>query len=171
MSEQVNGTPAGVLVRQLKMISSWMPEQVKEMSSEELLYRAGGKRSHILWCIGHIIVGSDIVTYISAGESNVPDKYRELFGIGTTPKDNIEGYPPIAEIMNVYKNMINNVIETIQSLSDDDLYSSLVGDHPKTLAEYFKTRLDLVTGTIGHLTYHIGQIYFIMRMLGKPGVG
>jgi uncharacterized damage-inducible protein DinB len=171
MGDKTNPTSAEILIRQIRMISSWMPEKVKDLSEEELLYRAGGERAHIIWLIGHLIVGSDIFQYISGGELQAPKKYRELFDVGSTVKEKIEDYPTISDMFAEYKNLIDRVIESIQTLNDEELFLPLTGNPPEGKANYFKTRLDLITGNIGHLAYHIGQIYFIMRMLGKPGIG
>ncbi|MFH1701717.1 MAG: DinB family protein [Candidatus Zixiibacteriota bacterium] len=171
MGDKTNPSTAEILVRQMRMISSWMPEKVKDFSKEELLYRAGGERAHIIWLLGHVIVGSDIIQYISDGKLQAPKKYRGLFDVGSAPTDKMEDYPPITDIFDVYKSLIEKVNESIQTLNDEELFSPLTGNPSEGLANYFKTRLDLITGTIGHLSYHIGQIYFIMRMLGKEGVG
>lgn len=160
-----------VLAGQLQMISSWMPENIKELSDEELLYRAGGERAHIIYILGHVIVGSDIIQYIADGEQQIPKNYKELFDVGITLKDKIEDYPSISEIFDVYRGLIGKLNESVKSLNDGDLSLPFTGNPPEGLANYFKTRQNLITGTIGHISYHIGQIYFILRMLGKPGVG
>lgn len=156
------------IVKSYEMASSWISaDRLKELSTEELVYRPAEKRSHIYWLLGHIVATSDIAPYINGSESVVDKSYLGHFGTGTEPKDDPAEYPPVPEILENFEKVIDNSISALKSMGETETGLSPAKPLPEFLQPYFPTRLDLVIGHATHISYHGGQIGLILKALGK----
>lgn len=137
----------------------------------QLVFTLPPSSSHILWLTGHIATSLDRMTAGAIGAPRVlPDRYVELFAIGSKPVADAAAYPPLAELLASLTKATDAAVARIHNLADSDLARPLPQELP--VARIFPTLGVLLTGAVYHTAYHTGQISMLRRAQGLPtGLG
>ena len=95
-----------------------------------------------------------------------PEGWDELFGMGSEPKPDASAYPPIAEVRAILEKNRTLLLEWLGGLSEDDLEKPL----PEGLAGFAPNFGALIGSLAVHEAMHVGQITLIRKALQLPRV-
>ncbi len=158
-------TLADAAVSNYNATAFWVSPRIAELTKEQLLQRPGEGRANTWWNLGHIVQSVDIAPYMNGSETIVPELYKKLFGEGSSATDDGEGYPPIAEMMELFGKAIANSTAALAILTDEQLNTPSEAELPEFLAKM--SRFELASGFATHIGYHMGQISTMMCTFGK----
>ena len=151
-------TPASVLNHQLKTMTGWLISESKKFHQTEWLWTPPGLRNHAWWLFGHLAVHSDFEFRLERGTTPVPGHWESLFAIGSVPHPRGEGYPEIAEVVEVLKATLEKNRVFISKLDDAYLEGPPPETYDRKLAEFFPTPGSYLYFQPAHIGYHLGQI-------------
>ncbi len=133
---------------------------------DRLLQVKSGK-GHPLWLVGHLASSCDMAgaRWILGLPNQIDDAFRKKFApdfmqgdpITTSPAD----YPDWAEVIATYERAVRRFIDSLKTLSDDDLPCPVRGDLPERLKERVPNLLMGATMMILHDSHHRGQMAMI----------
>ncbi|PKR82741.1 DinB family protein [Heyndrickxia camelliae] len=116
-----------------------------------------GFNNTLRWHIGHVLVSAEAFMFgYPKMSKNLPDKYNELFAIGTKPSDWKGDVPSLEQLMHDLEEQSSR----IQALSDDFFAKELPFKFPFGNIETFD---DLFAFMNHHEADHLGQ----MRTMNK----
>lgn len=131
-----------------------------------------GCPSHIAWQVGHLALAEARLVVNRAGgrdffaDGLMDESYLTLFG-RTSPADgNAAKYPSADEIRRVLDRVHAAALQTLESLSDDDLETHSPGPEHR----FCRTKFDFIRWCSHHEFLHTGQIGLIRRLLGHAPV-
>ena len=131
--------------------------------TDEELWRAPTERNNaILWIAGHVVQTRAMVLQV-LGES-VDTGWGNLFDRGATVGD-AQGYPSGNEIQRVMRNVSPQLNAKFATLKDEYLARPATMQLPAT-----KTVADELGFFALHDSYHVGQMVYIRKGLGYPGL-
>jgi hypothetical protein len=132
---------------------------------EHLLSQAPGLPNHALWTLGHLVATNAWMVLLSTGSpSAVPPNYETMFGMGSTPHQDVTQYPSIDEVRAMYVHSHEQMIEALADLTDDQLF----GPCEKDSHNFVINKLDTLVKTMWHEGWHIGQLIDLRRALNLP---
>jgi hypothetical protein len=122
-----------------------------------------GFNNNLLWNYGHIFVAQEYLLFTFLNEKHsVPPTYRELFNMGSTPKNwNVET-PSLAEIRSYLVEQPKRMMETFSGRLEE------LGEKPFVLGPTvkFKTLGEVLGFANFHEGVHQGTITSLKRALG-----
>lgn len=123
--------------------------------------------NHALWFIGHISTTDNfMITLIGPEQSQVPENYPALFGIGSTPSPEISDYPPLEELKSYCQERRNTLLGILAGLTDDDL----ANETPDGAPEFMPDFASVFEAAIWHEGLHTGQLSMLRRARGFPPI-
>lgn len=124
--------------------------------------------NHALWLAGHITMAeAAIVLKYALGENDPVEKWRGLFGIGTTSNPDAGVYPSLDEILKEWERIRARVLEVLSTMKDEDFDKPSLA--PKEFPPSFATIGGLFGAACSHQMLHAGQLTDIRRVVGlKP---
>jgi hypothetical protein len=122
-----------------------------------------------IWILGHMANSeSGIVFAALCEEPPLPENWGNWFRLGSKVLDDLHQYPPLAEIRQVLNNSHQKTMERIKKLSDEDLLAP--ADPKMQVFDWLKTVRDAIGFAVIHECNHGGQLMFLRKLLGKPGL-
>ncbi len=129
--------------------------------------------NHATFVYGHLAIypgrifsltGRDIATL------GLPTTYEELFAAGKPCVDDPSGshYPPLHEIVPVFKRGMEAALNLVVSLSDADLAKPNTNERSR--ARFPNVGILANFLLVGHVAMHLGQVSTWRRAMGLPGV-
>ena len=125
------------------------------------------EKAHPLWLLGHIANTNNLLInmWCCAGESKLPKEWREKFspdfGGGVAPRPEADFYPTWDEVLEAYKEVTQFCIDTVPTLTDEELAGPMRGGAPEPIQERFKTVDNALRVVTLHSAYHRGQMAMI----------
>jgi hypothetical protein len=141
------------------------------LSDEEWFWSPSEMTTHIAWQVGHLAVSQynlclrRVRGRIAADETLIPDRFIEVFKLGSAPVAGPAANPPLAEIRRVFDGVHQQVLSELPRRSDAELDVPVEQPHP-----VFKTKLSAVEYSPQHELVHVGQIALLRRLMGKPAI-
>jgi hypothetical protein len=111
---------------------------IDEMSAAPTTFPTPNGGCHPLWVLGHLALIEGSIPAIVFGEQNPAAKWAEYFGEGSEPVDDVGGYPPLAEVRDMYVRLREKNLALLDSLSEADLDRATVAP-PKGREREFAT--------------------------------
>ncbi len=139
------------------------------LSDEEWFWCPSELTTHIAWQVGHVAVSQynlclrRVRGRTAADETLIPDRFIEVFKLGSTPDPAPANNPTLAEIRRVFDAVEQQVVTELATRNDAGLEVPVEQPHP-----VFKTKLEAVEYAPQHELVHAGQIAMLRRMMGKP---
>jgi hypothetical protein len=129
---------------------------------------AGGVGNHPHWTMGHLAVVEGQVPVVILGESHPVADWVPLFGMGTEPKNDAAGYPPLEEIVKKYRELRANTLRIVDQLGESGLERA-----PKKVPPGFEKEMQTNGQALlliaMHNMAHCGQLSVARRAAGfKP---
>lgn len=133
-------------------------------SDEQWLARPHDRANHALWFAGHMaLVDNSTILLIAPRQAVRLDDYKPLFGMGSTPHDDLSKYPPVEEVRARMDERRDVLLEAAKSLTDEDLNRST----PESSPPFIPTVGAALQFMIWHEGLHAGQITVVHRSLGR----
>jgi hypothetical protein len=166
MSQFQIETLASVLERSLQLT---LREASLVREQDRFLQVKPGK-GHPMWLLGHLASSCDMAGahWILGLPNQIDGAFRKKFApdfmqgdpITTNPAD----YPDWAEVTAVYERAVRRFIDSLKSLTDEDLPGPTRGDLPERLKEKVPNLLMGATMMILHDSHHRGQMAMISHL-------
>lgn len=158
--------PAKSLVAPIAMIFAFNDDFVLQglqgLTHEELWRSPTNRNNSMLWVAGHVVQTRAAVLQM-LGE-RVETGWANLFDRGATVGDAAR-YPSGAEVERVMREVSPRLRAALLALSDEHLSRSASQSIPGV-----KTLADELAFFALHDSYHVGQMSYIRKALGYPGL-
>ena len=150
----------------LEMSNGWIMGLAADIKDEPLVKPTPNGGNHALWCVGHLVFSEgSMVSGLIKGEPNPVADWESLFGMGSTPGDDVSAYPSYEEVLGKFEEIRGGTMALLETLTDADL------DKPSHAEGEMKNWF----GTIGqcfasipvHVGFHGGQIADCRRAAGR----
>jgi uncharacterized damage-inducible protein DinB len=144
--------------------STLVNRALASLSEEEIWRRPTAQTNAVGWLVGHIASYRNRLVLVLGGDPE-PAPWADLFARGAQVADR-NTYPATGEIVDTMKRINDKLKARMDAATDAELSAP---SPVKTPAPDPSVR-----GTVAflgfHEGYHIGQIAFVMKLLGKPGL-
>ena len=135
---------------------------LEDLSQEELWRAPTNQNNAMLWIAGHV-VQTRAVVLAQLGEP-IDTGWGDLFERGASVND-ARQYPERDEIERVMRAVASRLQARLTSLEDDYLAGPQTMDLPNAT-----TMVDQLAFFALHDSYHVGQMAYIRKSLGYPGI-
>jgi hypothetical protein len=158
-----------VLGFQIQTTRRWAVGMEGRLTGSEWLSRPQGVRNHPHWIYGHVALSSDFAPGVADVPMIVPGEWEALFGQGSRPDPEGQGYPSPETLRDVIERAMDRNLEVLQDLPLDSLHEPIRLALPQALLDFLRTRERWLGFSCLHLSYHLGQISLIEKALhGDP---
>jgi hypothetical protein len=128
------------------------------------LTRAPSQTSNpMVWMAGHLAQSRARLARLLGAEHEVP--WPSLFQRGAPPPGS-ETYPPITEIRRAWESAGSALRARLRTMTDAELFADLQLRIPSTDG----TLRGAIVFALFHEGYHVGQMGYVRRTLGKEGI-
>jgi uncharacterized damage-inducible protein DinB len=136
-----------------------------DLKDDQLFVRAGGVGNHAAWIMGHVATVDDNIVSAMTGEpKRLPDSFRTLFGMGSSPTGNAADYPSRAELSEAMSATRQRMKGWIASLDESTAFEPI----PERMQRIAPNRIMLAVAVPSHEMMHAGQLTTIRAALGLP---
>ncbi len=137
-----------------------------DLTDEEMMHRPHADCNHIKWQIGHLIQSEhDIIEGCIPGSMPaLPEGFSEKYTKETAANDDVGFFHSKAELMQLFETQRAGTLETLASLSDEDLQKPA----PQEMQAYVPNWGTAFVMQDSHWVMHAGQWAVIRRQLGRP---
>lgn len=148
--------------------------QVREMSGgilsafqtpEDWTHQVHPKANHALWIIGHLSHADNFfLTLLGSDKSVDKEGWSEMFGMGSQPSADPSAYPPVAEVLEFFRERRETLLGVLDGMPEADLDNKTPEGSPGFLSDFgqvFET-------AVWHEGVHTGQLTVAHRSLGNP---
>ncbi len=141
---------------------------IADMKDAPLTQPTANGGNHPLWILGHLVYSeANIISHMLQGHETPLPEWKDLFGRGSEPVQDIEIYPSVDELMLKFEEIRAHTLSVLDGMSEDDL------DQP---SKNIPPGRENVFGTAGqcflmvsiHPLMHYGQVADARRSLGRP---
>lgn len=134
------------------------------LTDDEIWMRPGERSNSIGWLLGHVAWSRAALLRIIGGEPvNLPG--GEVFARGAQASDR-SAYPATADTVSVLKT-VNERLKARMATMDE---ATLSAPSPFEVPIADKSVRGAVAFLTFHDSYHVGQIAYVLKWLGKPGL-
>ena len=146
------------------MFARRMTDQLLEdIPEDKLLHQPVEGGNHALWVMGHLASADDMFAGLyDGGQTKLPESYKKLFGMGSTPTNDAAAYPPVAEVRQHYAAARQRLLDAARAADDSVLNSPL----PDDFGDFAPDKLGLLISLPWHEGLHAGQITMVRKSLG-----
>jgi hypothetical protein len=160
--------PKELMKNVVKSNDGMMNTYLNDLSDADLLVRPAPGANHIAWQLGHLINSEQSLLKGVPGATPIelPAGWAEKYTGEASRSESTAGYLTKGQYLEWYKKSRDNLVKTIDAVSDKDLDAPTSG----RLAQMCPRIGDLLMLTANHPLMHAGQIVVVRRKLGKPVV-
>jgi len=153
-------TDLQTVTNQFKFNNRIYERTIQGIPAEEWLIQPSQESNHLLWVVAHAAVTRAVGVRLLGGEWSAP--WQKLFTRGQSRVGNGH-YPSVAEVDQAWKEISGKLLAALPSAS------------PELMAKPVEEGKPSVDGTVGgmvaflclHESYHLGQMGFIRKWLGR----
>lgn len=150
---------------QLMNVNAHLVRQAVEgLSREEVLRRPGAGSNPFLWVLGHLVV-TRVGALEMLGGGRVDAPWGAAFRRGATPPAD-DACPDVGEIMATFAEVSTRLQSRLDALGEAELQAP----SPRAFPVPDKTMRGAIAFLSFHETYHVGQLAYLRRWLGRPGL-
>jgi len=122
-----------------------------------------------IWVLGHMSNSIPSIVFTALGEPvPLPPDWSKWFAIGTKVLDGLHQYPSLTEIRKVLNEGHQLTQQRVIKLSDQELLAP--SDPKMQVIPWLKTVRDAICLAVIHESNHGGQLNWLRKLLGKPGL-
>lgn len=134
-------------------------------SPEDWTYQVHPKANHALWIAGHLGHADNFFLTLLDPEKGVEKEgWSEAFGMGSQPTSDPAAYPPVAEVLEFFRERRQTLLDILENLPEADLAKKTPEGSPEFLSD-FEQVLEVA---VWHEGVHSGQLTVAHRALGNP---
>ena len=120
--------------------------------------------NHAAWILGHLAMTMHRAAELISDETMPLDWDPERYAFGSTPAAEREAYPPLATLIERYRDAMSKLVAAVRAAGDDRL------QRPVTWGSSRPTAGDLAMRMVFHNGTHCGQLVDLRRALELPAV-
>lgn len=135
---------------------------IDDIGDEESLERGGQEVNHIRWLTGHIVNSLGSMVNILGGQSDLPQKYTELFMRGSQFNKDESAYPSMDELRSEFDRLYQEALKALEKVSVEEL------DTEREIYPRWNARpAEALFFLCSHEFYHAGQFATLRKILGR----
>ena len=150
----------------MRKTDEWMTGTAETLRDSPLVQPTPRGGNHPLWTVGHIAVVEGMVRHVLLGEPNPVERWRPLFGQGTTPTTDAAAYPPYDEVLATYRELRAKNLAMLEQIGDEGLDRTPAAIPPGFEDEMKTTGHTLLVIAL-HQMSHVGQLADARRASGR----
>jgi hypothetical protein len=154
--------PLAPLVMMFTINETLITKAMDGLTDNQLWQRPTDNNNPMLWLVGHL-VRSRARLLTSLGDS-FDTGWGDAFARGSAVEDR-STYVSRDEILRMMTTVNARLYPKMESLGGEDASRPATGPVP-----LIKTVADLATFLVAHESYHVGQLAYIRKALGLPGL-
>jgi uncharacterized damage-inducible protein DinB len=139
---------------------------IDEMSGAATTFPTPNGGCHPLWVLGHLTLVEGMIPAALFGEKNPAADWQQYFGENSEPVADAKAYPPFSEVREKYRQLREQNLKILDSLSDSDLDKSTKAP-PKGREKEFATYGQSFLVLALHQTMHRGNVTDARRAAGS----
>lgn len=143
------------ITKQYLSSAGWGNWIIGQLSDDDLKKEISPGKNPGTWLLGHLIAcEDDFALYIKNEKATYPE-YQKWFAYETKPQA-FENYPPISEMRDKWKEMVEKNKKIYAELTDEVLnepHARLTDEN-----DFCQTKHDIAVHWQVHLMYHVGQL-------------
>ena len=147
-------------VHQYGVSTSLFEMALEGLSKEELLKSVGDGSNPMIWMVGHLASTRSSLLNLLGRKQEV--SWAGRFGRGTTISDAGE-YPPLEQMLAVWKDTTTALMARFEEISDQELSA----ESPRNFPVPDKTIRGAISFMAYHEAYHVGQMAYLRKWLGR----
>ena len=133
------------------------------LTEEEAWRLPGADSNPVIWIAGHVAASRSALVGALGGGVDLP--WAARFGQKTQP-DQAAGGPSLGEIRAAIATLTERLMERLAALTDADLARAA----PRSFPIPDRTVRGMIVFLVYHESYHVGQLAYLRKWLGYPGV-
>lgn len=142
----------------------FMARSVDDVTDEEMVEQPPGVPNHAAWTLGHIIISCQGMATELGAMPWLPDNWESVFGYGSTPRSEEQGYPEKAQLQSLLADSATRLSDTVRGVGASVLGQQLPDEDFPTMGHL------LLQVVVAHTAYHAGQLAVWRRAMGKEPV-
>lgn len=154
--------PLGPLVMMFRINETLIARAMDGLTNDQLWQRPTEHNNPMLWLVGHLVRSR--ARLLTALGDPFDTGWGEAFARGSAVEDRAT-YASSGDITGMMIAVNQRLYPKMESLRGDDLAQPASGPVP-----LIKTVADLATFLTMHESYHVGQLAYIRKALGLPGL-
>ena len=139
---------------------------IDEMSGAATTFPTANGGCHPLWVLGHLTLVEGSIPAILFGDKNAAAEWQRYFGESSEPVADATAYPPFAEVREKYRQLREQNLKLLESLSEADLDKPTKAP-PKGREQEFATYGQSFLVLALHQTMHRGNVTDARRAAGR----
>jgi hypothetical protein len=139
---------------------------IDEMSGNATTFPTPNGGCHPLWVLGHLTLIEGSIPAILFGDKNPAAEWQQYFGENTQPVADASTYPPFAEVREKYRQLREQNLKLLESLSEADLDKPTKAP-PKGREQEFATYGRSFLTLALHQAMHRGNVTDARRAAGR----
>ena len=137
--------------------------------TDEDFYRKFDNINPGIWVLGHMSNSIPSIVFKALGEPvPVSPEWSKWFAIGAKVLDDLHEYPSLSEIRRVLNEGQQLTLQRIKKLTDQELLAPC--DPKMQVIPWLKTVRDAICLAVIHESNHGGQLIWLRKLVGKPGL-
>jgi uncharacterized damage-inducible protein DinB len=154
--------PLGPLAMMFRINGTLISRALDGLTDDQLWQRPSDRNNPIFWLVGHVVRSR--ARLLSALGEAFDTGWGDAFARGSAVEDRAT-YVSRAEIAEMMSAVNQRLYPTLESLCAEDAAQPASGPVPS-----ITTVAELATFLTMHESYHVGQIAYIRKSLGLPGL-
>jgi uncharacterized damage-inducible protein DinB len=142
---------------------------IDEMSGAATTFPTPNGGCHPLWVLGHLTLVEGLIPAVLFGDKNPAAEWQQHFGEGTEPVSDPSAYPPFAEVREKYRQLREQNLKLLESLSEADL-DKPTKSPPKGREQEFATYGRSFLALALHQMMHRGNVTDARRAAGRAAL-
>lgn len=153
------------LVHTLEATVKFAAQLVADLPDPQMVEQPKGTPNHGAWTLGHIVHSCEGMATELGAKAWLPDDWESVFGYGSKPLPDLQGYPPKHELLALLSDAASRLSGTLLSMDESIL------EQPLPDASLPTMRHLLLQVVVAHTAYHAGQLAVWRGALGKRPIG
>lgn len=142
---------------------------IDEMSDAATTFPTPNGGCHPLWVLGHLTLVEGMIPAVLFGDKNPAAEWQQFFGESSEPVADVHAYPQFAEVREKYRQLREQNLKLLDSLSDADLDKPTKAP-PKGREREFATFGQSFLVLALHQTMHRGNVTDARRAAGRAAL-
>jgi uncharacterized damage-inducible protein DinB len=143
--------------------------EIDEMNGAATTFPTPNGGCHPLWVLGHLTLVEGMIPTAFFGAKNPAAEWQKFFGEGSEPVDDAGAYPPFAEVREKYRQLREQNLKLLESLSEADLDKPTKAP-PKGREREFATYGQSFLVLALHQAMHRGNVTDARRAAGRAAL-
>jgi hypothetical protein len=140
---------------------------IGDFTPDEWFWHPSEFVTHVAWQVGHLAFAQYCHCFWwirgrwPEDEALLPEKFLELFEMGSSPTAEAAKYPTVEEIIRVFDGVYERAQTDVAQYSDEELDVPIHPSRPE------RTKVKGLFWNVEHEFLHAGQIGLLRRLMGK----